>query len=86
MLYQLDQNFFVIRIFQACVDCIPREIRKKTVLNQSDGTITYVMNRTFHFEEDYSNYSESDLITTINFVYVVNKAVYVLMHIFYCRF
>ncbi|XP_065920344.1 lysosome membrane protein 2-like isoform X2 [Dysidea avara] len=50
-----------------------REIREKTVLDQSDGTITYVMNRTFHFEEN-SNYSESDLITTINFVYV--SAVY----------
>ena len=42
------------------------------MLEQGDGTITYVMNRTFYFEEN-SNYSENDIITTINFVYVVSK-------------
>ncbi|XP_065920236.1 lysosome membrane protein 2-like [Dysidea avara] len=46
-----------------------REIRKKTVLDRSNGTITYVMNRTFHFEQ-VGDYSESDVITTINFAYV----------------
>ena len=54
------------------VDTLSREYREKTVLEQGDGTITYVMNRTFYFEEN-SNYSENDIITTINFVYVVSK-------------
>ena len=50
-----------------------RERRVKTVLyhDHEDGTIVYTMNRTFHFEQ-FENFSEGDVITTINFVYVVS--------------
>ena len=45
----------------------------KTILNHyhDNGTIEYTMNRTFHFEQ-FGNFSEDDIITTINFVYVVS--------------
>ena len=45
----------------------------KTVLghNHSEGTITFTFNRTFYFEQ-YENFSEDDMITTINFIYVVS--------------
>ena len=45
----------------------------KTILNhyRDNGTIEYTMNRTFHFEQ-FGNFSEDDIITTINFVYVVS--------------
>ena len=51
--------------------CLCRENRKKTILEQGDGTITYVMSRTFHFNST-GEYTENDTITTINFAYVVN--------------
>ena len=49
----------------------------RTVLNHDhgEGTITYTFNRTFHFEQ-YQNFSEDDVITTINFVYVVSIHLY----------
>ena len=44
----------------------------KNISNHYDnGTIEYTMNRTFHFEQ-FGNFSEDDIITTINFVYVVS--------------
>ena len=44
------------------------------MLDEAKGTITYLMNRSFHFEHSAeNNYSESDLITTINFAFVVRK-------------
>ena len=44
---------------------------KKDLVHHSDGTIAYNMSRTFHFEQ-YKNFSDEDMITTINFVYVVS--------------
>jgi len=53
---------------------IIREIRQKTVLNEANGIITYLMNRTFHFEHSSeNNYTENDIITTINLPFVVRK-------------
>ena len=45
----------------------------KTILHHhhNNGTIEYKMNRTFHFEQ-YKNFSDDDMVTTINFVYVVS--------------
>ena len=45
----------------------------KNILNHDhdNGTIEYTMSRTFHFEQ-FGNFSEDDIITTINFVYVVS--------------
>ena len=57
----------------------------KTILhhNHNNGTIEYTMSRTFHLEQ-YKNFSDDDIITTINLVYVVSiehTALYVFMYV-----
>jgi len=53
-----------------------RERRVKTVQWHANGTIAYKMARTFHFDQLQSgNLSDDDMITTINFPYVVSMMV-----------
>ena len=64
----------------------------KTILhhNHNNGTIEYTMSRTFHFEQ-YKNFSDDDMVTTVNFVYVVStqsiqlRNFLCLYYTFYCR-
>ena len=64
----------------------------KTILhhNHNNGTIEYTMSRTFRLEQ-YKNFSDDDMITTINLVYVVSMHIehtysYVIFYVLTCTY